>query len=147
MSEQDEQDSQSPKTVRAKAVSLPSGSKHLSSTMEISLGQVFEDVTVRKVATLEVLPGDGTSASVPMEDAEVLVGRDAGCQVRFDVSEVSRIHARIFRDGEDHVVEDMDSTNGTLVNGVRVSRCVLRNNDRIRIGRGTIQFVLQRIRT
>lgn len=135
-----------PQTVRAKAVSVPGGSKLLSSTMEIPLGSLLEDVTVQKLATLEVAPGDGTNTSLQMEGSEMLVGRDEGCLVRLDVSEVSRTHARIFRDGEDYVVEDMDSTNGTFVNGVRISRCVLRNNDRIRIGRGTIHFVLQRIR-
>lgn len=44
----------------------------------------------------------------------------------------------------DDIIEDLNSTNGTYVNGVRVNRCILRHNDLIRIGDATILFSQQK---
>ena len=65
---------------------------------------------------------------------ELLVGRHAGCDVVLGDVSVSRRHARLtFRDGR-WVLRDLDSTNGTRVNGRRVVRCRLEPGDRLRLG-------------
>jgi hypothetical protein len=62
---------------------------------------------------------------------ELLLGRHPGCDVVLSDPGVSRRHARLFfRDGA-WVVQDLDSTNGTIVNGVRVGRCALRPGDQL----------------
>ena len=65
---------------------------------------------------------------------ELLVGRHDGCDVMVGHPSVSRRHARLtFRDGH-WVLRDLDSTNGTRVNGRRVVRCRLEPGDRLSLG-------------
>jgi hypothetical protein len=65
---------------------------------------------------------------------ELLVGRHLGCDVVVGHPSVSREHARLsFRDGH-WVLRDLDSTNGTRVNGRRVGRCRLEPGDRLSLG-------------
>ena len=68
--------------------------------------------------------------------AEVTVGRAPGCTVSItDDTFVSQLHARIFNQDDDVYVEDLGSTNGTFVNGQRLTRVVaLHRGDRVQIG-------------
>ena len=69
-------------------------------------------------------------------DDEVLVGRSAECDVTLaDDPFVSTKHARFFRSGDNWFVEDLGSTNGTLVNAVRIGAAqMLRVDDRVQTG-------------
>lgn len=87
-------------------------------------------------------PAAGDSDDVPVllaldwsgGETEMIIGRDRGCDVVLSGAEVSRRHARLFfRDGS-WVLQDLESTNGTTVNGVRVGRCELRPGDRLILG-------------
>jgi hypothetical protein len=70
----------------------------------------------------------------------VAIGRDPGCDVVLFAPEVSRHHAALrFRDGC-WILQDLDSRNGTRVNGERVQRCELRPGDLLRIGGTTIRL-------
>ncbi len=62
------------------------------------------------------------------------IGRTTDNAVVIDSPAVSSHHACVFREGGLLIVEDLQSTNGTFVNGRRVSRHVLRNGDVIQIG-------------
>lgn len=65
---------------------------------------------------------------------ELLLGRHHGCDVVLSSLSVSRRHARlVFRDGS-WVLQDLESTNGTTVNGVPVGRCTLRPGDKLALG-------------
>ncbi len=65
---------------------------------------------------------------------ELLVGRNPNCDVVLSHPEVSRRHARLlFRDGS-WVLQDLESTNGTIVNGEHVGRCVLCPGDQLILG-------------
>ncbi|HTU96928.1 MAG TPA: FHA domain-containing protein [Solirubrobacteraceae bacterium] len=65
---------------------------------------------------------------------ELLVGRHDACDVMVGHPSVSRRHARLsFRDGH-WVLRDLDSTNGTRVNGKAVVRCRLEPGDRLSLG-------------
>jgi hypothetical protein len=65
---------------------------------------------------------------------ELVVGRDPDCDIRFTDDSVSRRHARlVFRDGA-WVIQDLGSTNGTIVNSERVGRCQLHIGDRVQLG-------------
>lgn len=61
-----------------------------------------------------------------------IVGRASGCEVQPRAISVSRRHARIDVRGGCWTVTDLDSANGTFVNGVRVSRAALRPKDVVR---------------
>jgi hypothetical protein len=66
---------------------------------------------------------------------ELLLGRHPACDVVLPNPSVSRRHARLrFHDGG-WVLRDLESTNGTKVNGVRVGRCKLLPGDRVALGR------------
>ena len=72
-----------------------------------------------------------------------LVGRDHDCTVRVDSSAVSRHHARIVVTGGRATVEELDSKNGTRVNGQGVERPVtLKNGDEIQVGSVTLTYRL-----
>jgi pSer/pThr/pTyr-binding forkhead associated (FHA) protein len=70
----------------------------------------------------------------------VTIGRTPDNVLTIDNAAVSSHHACVFRDGETFVVEDLDSTNGTFVNGARVRRQTLRNGDVVLIGKHTLVF-------
>lgn len=64
------------------------------------------------------------------------IGRGPAADFILDAPLVSRLHCRLTADRSDQLVlEDLGSTNGTEVNGERVQRAVLREGDRLRIGR------------
>jgi len=69
-------------------------------------------------ATLEVL---WMKQSFPLTDGEHIAGRDAECSLVIDGTTVSRQHARITVASGAATIEDLDSTNGTHVNGTRIS--------------------------
>jgi DNA-binding winged helix-turn-helix (wHTH) protein len=58
---------------------------------------------------------------LPLTDGEHIAGRDAECSLVIDASTVSRRHARITVASGTASIEDLDSTNGTHVNGTRIS--------------------------
>jgi pSer/pThr/pTyr-binding forkhead associated (FHA) protein len=62
------------------------------------------------------------------------------------LTSVSRKHARITYYNEEYHVEDLDSTNGVYVNGIKVARCILRDQDQIEIGKVKILFSEAKIR-
>jgi hypothetical protein len=72
---------------------------------------------------------------------EVTVGRAGGCGVLLpDDSFVSQLHARLFRRDGSLFVEDLGSTNGTLLNGRKVTAAVtVRKGDKIQFGRTTLE--------
>ena len=69
---------------------------------------------------------------------EVTVGRSPGCGMALADATVSQLHARLFRRDGNVYIEDLGSTNGTWVNGGRVSGpAPLRRGDRVQVG-GTV---------
>ena len=70
------------------------------------------------------------------------VGRTARADFIVDAALVSRLHCRLTADPSDQlVVEDLGSTNGTIVNGKKVERVVLRVGDTLTVGR--VDFMVQ----
>jgi len=68
------------------------------------------------------------------------IGRTTRADFIVDAALVSRIHCRLTADRSHQlVVEDLGSTNGTLVNGKRVERAVLKAGDRLTVGRVEFQ--------
>ncbi len=83
--------------------------------------------------------------TIALDEANMTLGRDPTCAAWIDVPGVSRRHAciRLVSDdsGTTATIEDLDSTNGTFVDGRRVRRPVpLRDGQSIRIGEATLTF-------
>ncbi len=89
--------------------------------------------TPERRATLVLLTGLEAGKCFVLERAETIVGRDRAAEVRIDDGGTSRRHCRILREGDRYVLEDLDSRNGTYINGERVPRLELRPGDRIAV--------------
>jgi hypothetical protein len=76
----------------------------------------------------------------PIEGAVLQIGRAPGCDIVLDDRNVSRRHAEIRRRGPVVVLIDLDSTNGTIVNGRRVREHPLADGDRITLGNSRLTF-------
>jgi pSer/pThr/pTyr-binding forkhead associated (FHA) protein len=73
---------------------------------------------------------------------ELVIGRHSSADVQLPNREVSRFHCRLFHANDCWQVEDMDSLNGTVVNGEQVEHSALRHNDVLRIGAYLFQIDL-----
>jgi pSer/pThr/pTyr-binding forkhead associated (FHA) protein len=70
----------------------------------------------------------------------ITIGRLADNTIVIDNPAVSSHHACIFRDGDQFVVEDLQSTNGTFVNDQRVARHTLQHGDVVAVGKHKLRF-------
>jgi pSer/pThr/pTyr-binding forkhead associated (FHA) protein len=88
---------------------------------------------------LRVTAGNAIGSEIQVED-ELLIGRQASEEGTLGHdAEISRRHARIARSGAAFTVEDLGSTNGTFVNGRRISgQEILSPGDRIQVGATTL---------
>ena len=75
-----------------------------------------------------------------IEGPVLQIGRAPGCDIVLDDRNVSRRHAEIRRRGPVVVLVDLDSTNGTIVNGRRVREHPLADGDRITLGNSRLTF-------
>ncbi len=88
-----------------------------------------------------VLQAKDPDRQYSLAEEETLVGRDQSCQIVIDDDSVSRQHARIVREDDTYFIEDLESRNGTFVNGEPVDGMVpLKANDRIEIGITLFEF-------
>ncbi len=76
-----------------------------------------------------------------IDKARIAIGRRAGNDIQLDSPGVSKEHAAIQTVGNDHIFEDIGSTNGSTVNGGRVSRHILQNGDVIGLDAYQIKYV------
>lgn len=71
------------------------------------------------------------------------IGRTAHADFILDAPLISRVHCRLTADASDQlIVEDLESTNGTKVNGKAIDRAVLREGDTLTVGR--VEFRVKR---
>jgi diguanylate cyclase (GGDEF)-like protein len=94
--------------------------------------------TQRDRAYLIVLAGSNVGEMHRVEGDETVIGRAQNASIRLNDDGISRRHARVAQSGADVVIEDLGSANGTFVNGDTVTRRVLQDGDKIRIGSTTI---------
>jgi len=78
---------------------------------------------------------------IPLTKERTTIGRKPHNDIHIDNLAVSGEHAVIVTIMNDCILEDLGSTNGTLVNGVLAKRHVLRNNDLIELGKYKLKFV------
>ncbi|MFT4555727.1 MAG: SpoIIE family protein phosphatase [Planctomycetales bacterium] len=91
---------------------------------------------------LEIVGESGIERLLELSTSQTLIGRDRRkCQVVFDDSGVSRIHARIKTIGEQFILKDCDSRNGTTVNGRKIATgWPLADGDEVGIDRHRLLF-------
>ena len=89
-------------------------------------------------AYLVVMAGSNVGEMYKLDKAQLVIGRGDKADLRLVDDGISRDHARIVKEGDQMVLEDMGSTNGTYCNGGRVSRQALAEGDKILLGSTTI---------
>jgi len=110
-------------------------------TRVANLGELQQELrakSTRDRAYLIVLAGSNVGEMFRLDEGETFLGRGQNATVRLIDDGISRRHARIFQHGGEVVIEDLKSSNGTVVNGTPVTMQLLKDGDKIRLGSTTI---------
>jgi Nif-specific regulatory protein len=92
---------------------------------------------------LAAISGRLKGVILTIDEETMIIGRETTANVCIADASVSRRHSRIEKRGEQFVIEDLESLNGTFINDVPVKSRVLEHGDRIRIGESQFLFLLQ----
>jgi pSer/pThr/pTyr-binding forkhead associated (FHA) protein len=90
---------------------------------------------------LNVTSQGGGTVTHELSETLVTIGRNVGNVIQLDDPSVSGQHAQLQLAGDDYQLTDLDSTNGTRVNGSVVKTVTLRAGDRVRFGKVEVAYV------
>jgi len=83
----------------------------------------------------------GKTWQVDLNAQGTVIGRSPDCELVIDSKDVSRKHARVYRDPSGKwIIEDLDSSNGIFVNGKSVESCALELGDVVEIGHASLSL-------
>jgi pSer/pThr/pTyr-binding forkhead associated (FHA) protein len=119
---------------------VPSRGGEPARSFELPAEPPVEATMISRPAEHEQLAIVHDGQRTPIEAAVVQIGRAPSCDIVLDDRNVSRRHAEIRRRGPVVVLVDLDSTNGTIVNGRRVREHPLADGDRITLGNSRLTF-------
>ena len=91
-------------------------------------------------ARLELTSGTETGRVVAVREPRLVLGRGVDADLRLTDTGVSRKHAELQVDDGKVTIVDLDSTNGTTVNGRPIDRALLHDGDRIGVGASVLVF-------
>ena len=91
-------------------------------------------------ARLRIVAGDGKGRVYLIRESAVVLGRDEGCHVVIDDPRVSGRHAIISYRGGEFRVSDLQSTNGSLLNGSPLTESVFNESDDLRLGKTVVRL-------
>jgi pSer/pThr/pTyr-binding forkhead associated (FHA) protein len=86
------------------------------------------------MAKLHILSGVLEGKSFELIEERITMGRALDNMIRLEDGTVSHHHAMLLLDGPDYKLRDLNSTNGTRVNGLRIVESKLHNGDQVRLG-------------
>lgn len=90
---------------------------------------------------LAVRHGKQRGVCWPVEDEAVTIGRSEQCSIRIVDAAISRRHCKVWLEEDDLFVEDLNSRNATMVNGMPVKRAKLRIGDILAVGPATFEVI------
>ncbi len=90
-----------------------------------SLPPATDDISRQRAATLVITSGVAAGTALPLDDPIITIGRSNDSTLVIVDEYTSTYHARLARQGEQWFLTDLDSTNGTKLDGVRVTETVL----------------------
>ena len=93
-------------------------------------------------ALLIIKSGRKSGATFPLRKKVINMGRDSSNEIVIDDPKSSRQHAKIKLEGDNFVIYDLASSNGTLVNGEKITSVKLNDGDEIKIGDTVFAFKL-----
>src|SRR5262245_46518425 len=89
---------------------------------------------------LEILDGDRAGGVVTLGERPLRIGRKPQNDLVVADEKASGVHAEVVYEGQRHVLRDLGSTNGTLMDGRKVTEVVLGSGDMFTIGRVRLRF-------
>ncbi len=113
----------------------------LESTRVSNLEQLRAELAKRSErdrAYLIVLAGADVGKMFKLEQGETVLGRSHRADIKIEDDSISRMHAKLVLQGNHVHIEDLQSSNGTLVNGERIAKNPLQDGDKIRLGETVI---------
>jgi predicted component of type VI protein secretion system len=97
------------------------------------------------MAAKMILSMDGlVLKEIPIVKERMSIGRKPHNDIQIDNLAISGEHAVLVTLGDDSFLEDLNSTNGTLVNGQQVKKHFLKNGDVIELGKYKLKYILER---
>ncbi len=100
-------------------------------------------IPARYQASVVIIKGYAEGMEYPIDKTRAVIGRDRDTQIALKDPLVSRQHAAIlFQDGR-FLLKDLDSTNGTQINGASIKEADLRHGDTFRVGDTVLQFIIE----
>lgn len=97
------------------------------------------------VAKVIITDGPRQGEEIPLQSFELSFGRSSKADVVINDHKLSRVHAKIIRFGNGYRIIDLNSHNGTRVNGVRILEHPLSSYDVIEFGQTKIKFLIHDI--
>jgi FHA domain-containing protein len=97
-----------------------------------------DDAEIALAQEIVTLTIDGKRHEV--DKRRVVIGRSKECDIKLDDPNASRRHAELRQEGSAYWLVDLDSTNGSVVNGHRTARAKLESGDKITIGSTEMVF-------
>lgn len=125
------------------------------STQKGDSTQFFSEEDVRSLragqeelhASLIIVAGEEIGREIDLTQPEMIIGRGEEAGIRVFSRSVSRSHARITCvasiKGNEFVIHDLGSMNGTLVNNVHINSTALRDGDKVQLGDVVFKFMVQ----
>jgi len=98
----------------------------------------------KRACYLEIIKGKDQGKKYRLEREEIIIGRNKECDIEIDDPEISRRHLRLFTENGRWFVEDLQSTNGTYVNKLRVDRYRVNPGDKIKAGQTYFRFKVEK---
>lgn len=92
---------------------------------------------------LEILDGDRAGDVLSLSSQPLRIGRKPGNDLVLADEKTSGVHAEVVLEGDRHVLRDLGSTNGTFLDGKRVTELVLTPGDVVTVGRLRVKFRLE----
>jgi len=100
------------------------------------------DLGVKPRGPLLRITSDDKTDDVALTTPTFAIGRHPRNDLVLKDPRISSFHCRVEIDGDKHVILDLKSRNGTLLNSARVDRAVLKHNDQIQLGSTKIAYIV-----
>jgi len=106
--------------------------------VRLTAGGIWAIIATRAHVTLRVLHGSDRGRTFDHLPTPVTIGREEGNSIQLNDERISRYHLKLQEDNDKIVLTDLESTNGTKVNGEDIHVRILRDGDLISVGRSLL---------
>jgi pSer/pThr/pTyr-binding forkhead associated (FHA) protein len=108
---------------------------------ETQVKQPTQQIHERLKASVVIVEGQSEGMEYPITKSHTVIGRDKNADFPVNDSLVSRQHVCIVYQEGIYILRDLESTNGTHMDGTSINQANLLHGDKFRIGDTTLQFI------